>query len=68
MVLENLYAYLKEKVDFFFDTPVETVRVTEDGYELTARGQTFSCKDCVISVGRSGSKWMENICRELQHS
>ena len=66
VVLENLYAYLKEKVDFFFDTPVETVRVTEDGYELTARGQTFSCKDCVISVGRSGSKWMENICRELQ--
>jgi len=66
VVLENLYAYLKEKVDFFFDTPVETVRLTEDGYELTARGQTFSCKDCVISVGRSGSKWMENICRELQ--
>ena len=66
VVLENLYAYLKEKVDFIFDTPVETVRVTEDGYELTARGQTFSCKDCVISVGRSGSKWMENICRELQ--
>ena len=61
VVLENLYAYLKEKVDFFFDTPVETVRVSEDGYELTARGQTFSCKDCVISVGRSGSKWMENI-------
>ena len=56
VVLENLYAYLKEKVDFFFDTPVETVRVTEDGYELTARGQTFSCKDSVISVGRSGSK------------
>ena len=65
VVLENLYAYLKEKVDFFFDTPVETVRVTEDGYELTARGQTFSCKDCVISVGRSGSKWMEQICKDL---
>ena len=65
VVLENLYAFLKDKVDFFFDTPVETVRVTEDGYELSAGGKTYSCRDCVISVGRSGSKWMENICREL---
>ncbi len=65
VVLENLYAFLKDKVDFFFDTPVETVRVTENGYELSAGGKTYSCRDCVISVGRSGSKWMENICREL---
>ena len=65
VVLENLYAFLKDKVDFFFDTPVETVRATEDGYELSAGGKTYSCRDCVISVGRSGSKWMENICREL---
>ncbi len=65
MVLEILSAFLKDKVDFFFDTPVETVRVTEDGYELSAGGKTYSCRDCVISVGRSGSKWMENICREL---
>lgn len=65
VVLENLYAFLKDKVDFFFDTPVETVRVTEDGYELSAGGKTYSCRDCAISVGRSGSKWMENICREL---
>ena len=32
VVLENLYAYLQDKVDFFFDTPVETVRVTDGGY------------------------------------
>ena len=65
VVLENLYAHLKDHVEFFFDTPVETIRVTESGYEVTAKGNSYSCDKCIISVGRSGSKWMENICKEL---
>ena len=65
VVLENLYAELKEKVDFFFDTPVETVCAVEGGYQVRAKGQTYACKDCVISVGRIGSKWMERVCKEL---
>ena len=65
VVLENLYAYLKEKVEFFFDTPVQTVKVLEGGYEVICKDATYSCTDCIISVGRSGSKWMEKVCREL---
>ena len=34
VVLENLYNYLKDKVDFFFDTPVETVERSEGGYAV----------------------------------
>ena len=65
VVLENLYNELKEKVDFFFDTPVETVRTAESGYEVFCKAGTFTCTDCIISVGRIGSKWMERVCREL---
>ncbi|MGN0990742.1 MAG: NAD(P)/FAD-dependent oxidoreductase [Candidatus Ventricola sp.] len=65
VVLENLYAELKDKVDFFFDTPVENVRVVEGGYEVRAKDQAYACRDCVISVGRIGSKWMERVCKEL---
>ncbi|MBQ8639012.1 MAG: helix-turn-helix domain-containing protein [Lachnospiraceae bacterium] len=65
VVLEQLYAYLQDKVDFYFDTPVETVSVLDDGYEITCARGTFDCSQCVISVGRSGSKWMEHVCREL---
>ena len=66
VVLENLYSYLKDKVDFYFDTPVETVGVAGDGYSIHCSQGAFSCKQCIISVGRSGSKWMENVCRDLQ--
>ena len=65
IVLENLYNYLVDKVDFYFDSPVKTVRLVDGGYEVISKDSTYSCKDCIISVGRSGSKWMEEVCKEL---
>lgn len=67
IVLENLYAELKEKVDFYFDTPVRTVEAIGEEYRIYCEnGQVYDAEKCIISVGRSGSKWMEKICRELQ--
>ena len=66
VVLQNLYAYLKDKVEFFFDTPVEHVRAENGVYSVSCRAGTFTGKKCIISVGRSGSKWMEKVCGELQ--
>ena len=66
MVLENLYNELKEKVDFFFDTPVDTVEKLEDGYKVNCPNASYTCGKCVISVGRIGSKWMERVCKDLK--
>ena len=65
VVLENLYTYLQDKVDFFFETPVQAVEKSEDGYTVICENGSYSCKNCVISVGRSGSKWMEKVCQDL---
>ncbi len=65
IVLENLYNELKDRVDFFFDTPVEAVNKTESGYLIRTPKEEYSCGRCIISVGRSGSKWMESVCEEL---
>ena len=65
VVLENLYNHLKDKVDFFFDTPVDHVQITEEGYAVCCGEKTYTCEKCVISVGRIGSKWMERVCKEL---
>ncbi len=72
VVLENLYNELKDKVDFHFSAPVESVTKTEDGYEIAIRknggtaGESHSGTYCIISAGRSGSKWMETVCRDLE--
>ncbi len=66
VVLENLYRELKDRVQFRFRTHVDRIEVLpEGGYRLTAGEETFTCRECVISVGRSGSKWMESVCKEL---
>ena len=65
VVLENLYNELKDKVAFHFDTAVTEIERTEDGYKLLTVKGSFTCRRCVISVGRSGSKWMESVCDSL---
>ena len=66
VVLENLYNQLKDRMDLFFDTPVRTVEKTESGYRITTDKGSYEGRYCIVSVGRSGSKWMETVCRDLQ--
>lgn len=66
VVLANLYAELKTKVDFFFNTPVLTVDLLEDGYKIVTKKAEYTSKQCIVSVGRSGSKWMEQVCNHLE--
>ena len=66
VVLQNMYDELKKKVDFFFDTPVESIDILDGGYRIHCKSGAYDCEKCIVSVGRSGSKWMEKICRELQ--
>ena len=65
VVLENLYNELKDKVDFHFETAVTEIKRIDGGYELVTAKGSFTCRKCVISVGRSGSKWMESVCKAL---
>lgn len=66
IVLGNMYEEMKEHMDFYFRTPVEHVEVIDDGYRVLYGADEYAdCKKCIISVGRSGSKWMEQVCNEL---
>lgn len=65
IVLENLFAELKDKVDFHFNSRVDAVKVIDNGYEIETKGNTYTGSKCIISTGRSGSKWMGKICESL---
>ncbi len=65
VVLEQLYNELKDQVDFFFEAPVSTIEKTEDGFDILVGEKHYTCRSCIASVGRSGSKWMEQVCRDL---
>ena len=125
VVLKNLYAKMKDHIDFHFNTPVDRIELAEkeasmedagtddtasavlkdtdpareeavgEGCSLgktqeesgtggtqedSSAGKTrylvfyhdageekcAGARYCIVSVGRSGSKWMEKICRELE--
>lgn len=65
VVLENLYAKLKDSVDFHFLTHVDKVLKLEDGYQINIKDKSYTAKNCIISTGRSGSKWMGEVCNSL---
>ena len=66
VVLENLYNEMKDHMDFFFDTPIEKIETLDNGdFRVDTKDNSYDCKKCVISVGRSGSKWMETVCNDL---
>ena len=65
VVLENIYEELKDKIDFHFMEPVSRIDVVDGGYRITTDKATYECAKCIVSVGRSGSKWVEQVCRDL---
>ena len=65
VVLKNIFDYLNKKVDFFFNSPIDSVTIKNGKYEVSCLGKTYVATNCIISAGRSGSKWMEKVCKDL---
>lgn len=65
IILENLYSHLKDKVEMVFNTYVDGIEINEEGYVVNTKDKQYSAKEVVIATGRSGSKWMQDICSHL---
>lgn len=65
VVLENIYNELKNRADWHFNNHIDSVEKIDGGYKVDSKKGEFTCRDCIISVGRSGSKWMEGVCENL---
>lgn len=65
VVLHNLFEELKDKVEFVFNCKAVRVQALDEGYEIITEKEKYIGRQCIISVGRSGSKWMESVCSDL---
>ncbi len=65
VVLGNLYNELKDRIDFYFYSPVLSIKKNRDGFLVITDKGEFECEKCIISVGRSGSHWLQEICGQL---
>ena len=76
-ILQNLYHKLKTNgIDFYFNTKVTDIEISDRkyingkpevcGYSIwTKDNKYFHCKYCIVSAGRSGSSWVEELCNNL---
>ncbi len=63
-ILAKMYDYCKDKIDIQFHKTIADVDHLDDGTFIvrTNEGKEFACKDLVLATGRSGSKWISQIC------
>ena len=66
-ILGRIYDFIKEKIECCFYTTLDSVARQEDGTFVvtTDKGEQFACRDLVLATGRSGSKWMGQICDSM---
>ena len=65
VVLQNLNDKLKGKIEMYFDTPVLDIQKDGENFKVVAKNGEFLCKNCIVSVGRSGSNWVQSLCGKL---
>ncbi|MDO5714956.1 MAG: NAD(P)/FAD-dependent oxidoreductase [Tissierellia bacterium] len=65
-ILEKIFEYSKEKVEMMFNTTVLDIEHRNGLYEvITDRNQIFSCQKLILASGRSGSKWISQMCQKF---
>lgn len=63
IILQKIFDYVKDTVDFEFSTMVEDVDYENGKYIVkTNKGEEFTADDLVLAAGRSGSKWIGDVC------
>ena len=62
VILQRIYDYVKDTIDFEFNTMVEEVDFENDKYIIKTKDETYSADDLVLAAGRSGSKWIADVC------
>ncbi|MBR5429403.1 MAG: NAD(P)-binding protein [Firmicutes bacterium] len=66
-ILGRMFEETKERVEMRFGVGVEQVLPQSDGSfrVVTEAGEEFACRDLLLTGGRSGSRWMADVCDRL---
>jgi uncharacterized protein len=65
-ILKNIFDFLKDKIDFLFNNEVVEIGKSCDEFFVHTKDEVFTCRDLVAATGRSGSKWISEMCKNLK--
>lgn len=64
-IIQNMVKYLEDRVDIFYNHPVDAIQRVDEKWILWANHTMFAANNVIIATGRSGSKWTANLCQSL---
>ena len=64
-ILKNIYEFVKDKVDIRFREEAKSIKSSDGGFVITTDKGEYFCKQAVVAAGRSGSKWISEMCAEF---
>ena len=65
-ILAKMFDYMKSAVEITFRTQVMEVVKNDNGFQITTdKGEQYQCKDLVLATGRSGSRWISDVCEKM---
>lgn len=66
-ILGEIYNYTKDRIDMEFNAAVTDVdQLPEGGFRVTLKnGTQYECSDLLLAAGRSGSKWISQMCEKF---
>lgn len=65
VIAGNMYDVIKDKVTILFETEAEEVEKIEDYFVIKTKDQTFKGKKVILATGRTGSNWINGICKQF---
>lgn len=61
-ILGRIFDYIKDRIEMKFYTEVKTVTGEGDMFRVVTSDGEYMCRDMVLATGRSGSKWISEVC------
>jgi uncharacterized FAD-dependent dehydrogenase len=66
VILKNIFDFLQDKVDILFNSEVIEIDKSYDEFFVHTKDELYTCRDLVVATGRSGSKWISEVCKKLK--
>lgn len=66
VIMGNIFEHLNERIEIIFDTEVKDIFNKNDEFEVVTDKNSFKSKKLILATGRSGSKWISEICSKLK--
>lgn len=65
-ILQRIYDYTKDKIEIKMNTHIVDVEKLDKGFSLKSSiGEEYRCDNLILATGRSGSKWISEICTKM---